>query len=144
MSQPSFDTSTHRLGCGHARTGSCICAFLSQWDSKPALAGKGTLHIPLANGEFAEFDLNDSPQAALNLKGDPSRPLITSPRGGIRFDTNTFLKNNSPEAIMRVQKATIGTLTRELSSQKRWNLALLVLLAAEGAYIAGMTFGWPW
>jgi hypothetical protein len=110
MSQPSFDTSTHRLGCGHARTGSCICAFLSQWDSKPALP-EGTWE---------------------------DRPLGA--------DITTPAKNFPvPErAVVQVQKATIGTLTRELSSQKRWNLALLVLLAAEGAYIAGMTFGWPW
>lgn len=109
MSQPSFDTTTHRLGCGHARTGSCICAFLSQWDSKPAL--------PLLDTGM------DSPEAALFKH--PGTLIPT-------------------EAALQVNRATIGTLTRELNSQKRWNLALLVLLAAEGAYIAGTTFGWPW
>ncbi|UOK18323.1 hypothetical protein SEA_BRUHMOMENT_6 [Arthrobacter phage BruhMoment] len=25
---------THRPGCGHARTGRCICPYLTQWDAE--------------------------------------------------------------------------------------------------------------
>jgi hypothetical protein len=46
-------TATHTPGCATARTGKCICAYLAQWDSKPALTGPSQVLVDDAWKDWA-------------------------------------------------------------------------------------------